>query len=71
MSTARNSYCAPCAAGPLADRVVALRADIASALEKERRLTESIRVRQTTLNRLQVQLALNGDVGAARSAHGR
>jgi hypothetical protein len=56
-------------AAPLARRIALLRADIDSAREKERRLRESIQLRQTTLNRLQTRLALWGESGAARFAH--
>ncbi len=54
---------------PLIGRIAALRADLAAAREKERRLRHSIATRETTLNRLQVQLALGGGSGAARAGH--
>jgi hypothetical protein len=62
----------PAGAGSdLARRIAALRADLTAAREKERRLRDSIQMRQTTLNRLQTQLAYGGGCDVAHSGHGR
>ena len=53
----------------LSRRIASLRADIAAAREKERRLRNSIQTRQITLNRLQTQLARYGESGAALLGH--
>jgi hypothetical protein len=55
----------------LSQRIAALRKDISSAREKERRLRMSIHLRLQTLNRLQTQLAMCGESGAARSDDGQ
>lgn len=50
-------------------RVDMLRAEIAAAQKKERGVRAAILSRQTTLNRLEAQLALRGECSAARSCH--
>jgi len=55
---------------PLSQRIAALRADIAGAREKARRLQLSIATREKTLHRLQSHLVLHGEHGAARPGHG-
>jgi septal ring factor EnvC (AmiA/AmiB activator) len=54
----------------LDQRIAALRADLTAAREKERRLRASVESREKALNRLQTQLALRGDHGAAHADHG-
>jgi hypothetical protein len=50
----------------LRDRAQSLLAEISAARRKEHRLKLAIKSRQETLNRLEAQIALSGEIGPVR-----